>query len=128
MTAINAFLLPFLQKGGEKLVEKSVELAFDSRRDLLDKFRSIFHDEIVTLNLDQSSSEDEISSILAKRPEVLRAIESKVAQNENLLSELVEVINQSAHETGASVTINANKIGQVVNSPQSTVVQHIENL
>jgi hypothetical protein len=123
--AIGVFLAPFLQKAGEKLVEKSVELAFDSRRDLLESFSTLFREEIITLGLNNALTEDDVEQQLAVNPEIRKNIDVKIANNQDLLSEFVSVLRQTSPEKFANVTINAEKIAQINYS--QNVSQHIEN-
>lgn len=129
IAAIAVFLSPFLQKGGEKLVEKTVETLFDSRKDLARKFTGLFKQEIISLNLNSVSTQ-EIAKQLEANPEIKAEVDKKVAANQDLLSELTIALNDMFHLESSAVTINTEKIAEKiaqVNINTQNVSQTIEN-
>jgi|ERR1044072_635899 hypothetical protein len=98
LTALGVFLAPYLQKAGEKVAEKTVEALFDSRKDLADKFTGLFHQEIITLGLNDSTTAEEVTQKLAAKPGVKVKIDKKVSDNIDLLNKLAEAL--SKHEGG----------------------------
>lgn len=118
--ALSTFMAVCLRKAGEKLSEKAIEMAFESRRDIADKFSALFHDEIITLGLlDIYSSTETVKTILEANPEVLTHALEKLNGN----PELVEEFNKELIKEIGSVSINARNIGQVVNEMHGTINQ-----
>ncbi len=122
--AISTFLAPFLQKGGEKLVEKSVEAVFEKRSDLASRFRELFSEELIELNLGKLTSEGDLARQIQENSSTLAAIEQKIVSNRKLLAELVTATRKLPDFE--HVTISADKIAQV-NFGSRVVVQNIEN-
>ena len=125
LTAIGIFLAPYLIKAGDKVTEKTVEALFDSRKDLAEKFKGLFNTEIISLGLSDTSSSIEISKQLEAKPEIKEEISKKVANNQDLLNELIIHSNLSANPALKGIAINAEKIAQV--NINSTVTQNISN-
>lgn len=134
LTAIAAFLAPYLKKAGEKVAEKTVEKLFESRGDLAKKFYGLFNRDIITLGLNDSATTEEVAKQLEAKPEVKTEINTKVAANQDLLNELVEAFKQMPQAEFSGITINAEKIsainvsntsaqnlGTQVNAPQAPV-------
>ena len=119
ITAIFAFLSPYLIKAGEKVAEKTVETLFDSRKDLADKFFGLFKPEFQTLGLSESSTTEEITEQLEAKPEVKEIIRQKVEANQGLLNETVSALQL----IDSGITINAKNIGQVINNPTAPISQ-----
>ncbi len=117
--AIAAFLSPFLYKAGEKVLDKTVEALFDSRKDLAEKFLDVFKPEFQTLGLSESSTTEEIIKQLEAKPEVKEAIRAKVEANQDLLNELVSALQK----VDSGITVNAKNIGQVINNPTAPITQ-----
>lgn len=126
LTAIALFLAPYISKGGEKLAEKTIEAVFDSRSELADKFKGLFSDEIISLDLTANDSDADIESRLDEKPALRRSIESKISQNSALLLDLVEAIKSMPDAGSAAVLINAEKIAQI-NYNSQNITQNIEN-
>ncbi len=116
MTALAVFLAPYLQKGGEKVVEKTVEALFDARKDLAHKFTDLFKDEIISLDLDSSASTAEITKQLEAKPAVKAEVGQKVAAHQDLLNEMVVAAKQLPQADFAGITVNAKNIGAVINN------------
>jgi ribosomal protein L31E len=121
LTAIAIFLSPYLVKAGEKVSEETVKTLFETRQDLAEKFKSLFHNEIITLNLNESSTADETKKLLEAEPEIREEIQKKVESNLDLLKELENALWQK----GIELTINAKTIGQVINNPSAPINQTI---
>lgn len=121
LTALAIFLAPYLQKGGEKVVEKTVEALFDSRGDLANKFTDLFRDEIISLDLGSSASTTGITRQLEAKPEVKAEVGKKVAEHQDLLNEMVEAFKQMPQEEFNGITINAKNIGAVINNPTTPI-------
>jgi hypothetical protein len=90
--AITAFLLPYLQKAGEKITEKSIEILFESRKDLAVKFKELFKSEIIALNLSDSDLPVDVNNQLEAKPEIKKEIDVKIEGNQILLSELINAL------------------------------------
>lgn len=125
LTVLATFLAPYLHKAGEKVAEKTVETLFDSRKDIAEKFRGLFQSEIISLNLKDSISIEEINQQLIKNPQIKEEINRKLLDNQELIEELIKVFNMSQSEF-SGVAINAEKIAQINVSPE-VVSQTIEN-
>lgn len=126
LTAIAVFLSPYLKKAGEKVAEKTVETLFNSHEELAHKFKGLFSNEIITLGLDNSPSIAEINKQLEENPQVKDEINKKIADNQGLLSELVETLKKTSHKDYGGVSINAEKIAQINVNPQDVSLR-IEN-
>jgi hypothetical protein len=98
-TAIALFLSPFLYKAGEKVLDKTIETLFDSRKDLADKFLDVFKPEFQTLGLSESSTTEEIAKQLEAKPEVKEAIRAKVEANQDLVTQLTEALSKQEGRT-----------------------------
>lgn len=125
LTALAAFLSPYLVKAGEKVSEKTVETLFESRHDLAEKFKGLFQDEIITLGLNETSSFEETTKLLEANPEVIETIRQKIETNQDLLEDLVKASKLINRPEFKGLQINAEKIGQV--NIKSTVSQNITN-
>jgi len=123
LAAIAAFLAPYLQKGGEKVAEKTVEILLDSRKDLADRFTRLFTTEIISLNLSESARADDIPKQLEAKPGLREQLTQKVASNQDLLKELIEAFKQMPQTEFAGITINAKNVGQVINNPTGPITQ-----
>jgi len=115
LTALGVFLAPYLQKAGEKVAEKTIETLFDSRKDLAEKFTGLFHQEIITLGLNDSATTEEVVEQLEAKPEIKAEIAKKVVDNRDLLDELAEAFKPMG------ITINAKNIGAVINQPTGPI-------
>lgn len=125
LTAIAAFLSPYLVKAGEKVSEKTIETLFESRHDLAEKFKVLFQDEIITLGLNETSNFEETTKLLETKPEVKEAIHQKVKINQDLLDDFVRAANVINLPELKGLQINAEKIAQI--NINSTVSQNITN-
>lgn len=94
LTALAIFLAPYLQKAGEKVAEKTVETLFESHEKLADTFSRLFHQEIITLGLNDSATTEEVVKQLEAKPEVKAEIEKKIADNQDLLDKLAEALSK----------------------------------
>jgi len=127
LTALAAFVAPFLMKAGEKVTEKTVETLFDSRKELVERFHGLFKTEIISLGLnDSETTASEVTKRLEAKPEVKESVNKKIADNPDILNELIEAFRQMPDAEYEGITINAQKIAQINIRPQS-VSQNIEN-
>ena len=115
LTALGVFLAPYLEVAGKKVAEKAVEALFDSRKDLAENFRGLFHQEIITLGLNDSATTEEVVKQLEAKPEVKAEIEKKIADNQDLLDKLAEALSKQEGrvihtktyiENAGNITIN----------------------
>lgn len=97
-TTIAVFLAPYLQKAGEKVTEKTIEILFDSRKDLAEKFRGLFENEIITLGLNEPSSEKAIE-LLSAKPEIIEEVREIVLANQDLLKQVAEALSKQEGRT-----------------------------
>ena len=125
LTALAVFLSPYLVKAGEKVSEKTVETLFESRLDLVEKFKDLFQDEIITLGLNETSNFEETTKHLEANPEVIETIRQKVETNQYLLNDLVKTSQLINRPEFKGLQINAEKIAQI--NFNSTVAQNITN-
>ena len=119
--AIAVFLAPYLQKAGEKVAEKTVETLFDLRADLADKFTNFFKPEIITLGLSDRATSPEVTERLNAKPDVKEEIGKKIANNQDLLNELVTAFQQMPQQEFRGISINAKNIGSVINNPTGPI-------
>ncbi len=123
LSVIATLLAPFLLKAGEKVTEKTVEELFDSRKDIAEKFKELFQSEIVSLGLNNSSSSVEIVRQVETPPEIKEQVRKKLANNGDLLRDLIEAFTQMPQSEFDGITINAKNIGQVINNPTAPITQ-----
>jgi hypothetical protein len=119
--AITTFLAPYLKKAGEKVAEKTVETLFDSRKDLAEKFFSLFKSDIISLGLSDSPTIYEIEQQLELRPQVQQVVGQKIVKNQDLLQELIEAFRLMPQEEFTGITINAKNIGAVIHNPRAPI-------
>jgi len=119
--AIAVFLSPYLHKAGEKVAEKTVETLFDLRADLADKFTGFFKPEIISLGLSDHTSSEEVTKRLNAQPEVKGAVDKKIADNQDMLNELVNAFQQLPQQEFRGISINAKNIGSVINNPTGPI-------
>ena len=83
-------LVPFLQKGGEKLVEKAAEEGFNKRGEIWGKVKGLFQgSELITLNLLEGKPESEdFQNVVAK------TLETHLEANPAIKTELSELLKQ----------------------------------
>lgn len=95
LAALAIFLAPYFNKAGEKLAEKTVEIALENRQDIKDKFLNLFkRDEIVSLGLNEHQSPEEVKALIAAKPEIEKEIQKKLESNQDLLDELAKVLSK----------------------------------
>jgi len=121
LTAIAVFLAPYLHKAGEKVAEKTIEVLFDSRKDLAEKFAKLFQSEIVTLDLSDSDTEEQVVKQLEIKPELKIEIDRKVGNNQDLLNEMVKAFEATPLPEFGGITINSKNIGSVINNPRGPI-------
>jgi len=104
-TSISLFLGACLLKAGEKISEKSIEYAFENKRELFDGFKGLLNDEIITLGLTETATIGEVQNLLEEKPKIATSALEKINNNPELLSEL----NKQLQEMG-NIIINAKNI------------------
>lgn len=117
--SLAAFLAGCLWKAGEKFSEKTIETVFEHKKELLEGFTGLFKQEIITLGLRDNASFEEAQRELEAKPEIVRQALEKLNNTPELLKEFNE---QLFVETGG-ITINAEKIGQVIKDNHGTINQ-----
>ena len=103
LTALSAFIAACLRKAGEKFSEKTVETAFESRKELAEKFAELFKSDIIQLGLADAATPDEITKQFAEKPEIIERAESKLQSDVGLYRELLTILREAAK---SSTTIN----------------------
>ena len=128
IAALSSLLAPFFTKAGETLATESVKLALEKRQDIKDSFVKLFKpDEIITLGLNEEKNPEDITALAEANPETFDAVNKKIADNGELLERLLEVIKNQSGDKPAGVTINAEKIGQVVSGDNHTFEEQTFN-
>lgn len=117
--SIASFLAGCLLKAGEKVSEKTIETVFEHKKELLESFSGLFKQELITLGLSDNASLEEVQRKLETKPEIVRQALEKLKDEPELLREFNE---QFRIETGG-MTINAEKIGQVIRDNHGTINQ-----
>jgi hypothetical protein len=125
LTVLAMLLTPYFQKAGEKLSEKTVELALEKREDIKESFLNLFKgDEIISLDLNKREPIEQAKALLEAKPEIELEVRQKVESNQILLGKLLAIIKEQVGTESSQITINAKNIGQVINNPTGDVVQH----
>ncbi len=117
--AVATFLKVCLDKAGETFTEKMIETAFNNKQGLADSFKGLFRQEITTLGLNEAATPAEITKQLEAKPEITVQALQKLTDNPNLLEEL----NEQLKKEPGGMTINAEKIGQVIKENYGTINQ-----
>lgn len=100
LATLALFLAPYFNKAGEKLAEKTVEIALENRQDIKDKFLNLFkRDEIISLGLNERQSPEEVKALIAAKPEVNEEIQKILESNKDLLDELAKAISKQEGRT-----------------------------
>ena len=116
---VTAFLIACLYKAGETLSEKAIETVFENKQELADSFKGLFSQEIITLGLNEATTPAQVIKQLEAKPEVTAQALQKLTDNPNLLEEL----NEQLKKEPGGMTINAEKIGQVIKENYGTINQ-----
>lgn len=108
-------LTPYLVKGGEKFVEKSVEEGFEQRGKIWQIAKGLFtEDELTLLNLFEENPEDakiqgklegKLEDRLKQNPDIAKQLEELLEQIPNLQNKQ-NTINQSGNDNIAVQDIN----------------------
>ncbi len=117
ITAVAAFLGACLYKAGEKISEKTIENVFENKEELADRFTGLFRDDIITLGLREATTSAEVQQQLEAKPEIATQALKKLNENPKLL----EDFNEKLKEQTGGMTINAEKIGQVIKENYGTI-------
>lgn len=119
--AIISALIPYLAKGGEKLVEKTVEEGFENRGKIWQMVKGLFiEDELTLLNLEKNPENPEIQAeFRGELKHLLKANPDVILQLEELIKKLPAAqvkqnkINQTGNDniavqdvTGSDIKIN----------------------
>jgi lysyl-tRNA synthetase class I len=99
ITAIALFLAPYFHKAGEKLAEKTIEIALEKRQDIRDKFVEFFRPEFTSLNLNDNQKPEEVKALIAAKPEVAEAAQKKLESKPDFLTELEKVLSKQEGRT-----------------------------
>lgn len=118
-TAVATFLGACLYKAGETLSEKTIETVFENKQELADNFKGLFRQEIITLGLNEAATPAEITQQLEAKPEITAQALQKLTDNPKLLEDL----NEQLKKKPGGMTINAEKIGQVIKENYGTINQ-----
>ena len=117
--AVAAFLKVCLDKAGETFTEKMIETAFKNKQGLADSFKGLFRQEIITLGLNEAATPAQVIKQLEAKPEVTAQALQKLIDNPKLLEDL----NEQLKKETSGITINAEKIGQVIKENYGTINQ-----
>jgi len=117
--AVATFLKVCLDKAGETFTEKMIETAFKNKQGLADSFKGLFRQEIITLGLSEAATPAEVIQQLEAKPEVATQALQKLTDNITLLEDL----NEQLKKQPGGMTINAEKIGQVMKENYGTINQ-----
>ena len=111
-------------EAGKTLTAETVKLAFKKRQDIKDKIIDVFRPELISLNLNDAQSPEEVKALIEAKPEIKAAIQNKIESNQELLKELLEIIKQQAGKDSSQININAKNIGQVINNSTGDITQN----
>jgi hypothetical protein len=114
-TAIAVFLAPYLQKAGEKVAERTVETLFDSRQDIAERFKGLFKNELISLDLGNTISSDEIKQKLEANPQIMEEIHKLVLDHQDLLNKVAEALSKQEGRTINTKTYIENAKDFVIN-------------
>jgi hypothetical protein len=114
LTALSAFVAACLRKAGEKFSEKAVETAFESRKDLAEKFTELFKSDIIQLGLSDAATPDDIIRHLAAKPTIAEQAASKLQSDVDSLKELLIAMRETAESR-----ININNFANQTNNEKS---------
>jgi hypothetical protein len=118
LTILSAFIAACLTKAGEKFSEKAVETAFESRKELAEKFTGLFKSDIIQLGLSDSATSDEITKRLAAQPKIIEQASSKLQSDVDSFKELLAILRETAK---SAITIN-NFANQINNDKSVNIV------
>lgn len=118
LAVLSSFVRACLTKAGEKFSEKAVETAFESRRELAEKFAGLFKSDIIQLGLSDSARSEEITNQLAAKPGIIEQAAVKLQNDVTSLKELLGILRETAKSTA---TIN-NFANQTNNDKSVNIV------
>lgn len=99
LTPIAVFLSPYLAEAGKTVATETVKTLFASRQDLAERFKSLFHDEIITLGLNEATTAEDTVKLLSAKPEVKEEIRQKVENNQDLMELLTKALSKQEGRT-----------------------------
>ena len=118
LTTLSAFIAACLKKAGEKFSEQAVQTAFESRKELAEKFTGLFKSDIIQLGLSDAVTPDEINRQLAGKPQIIGQAVSKLQSEVDAFKELLAILRETAKGT---TTIN-NFANQTNNDKSANIV------
>ena len=124
LTALSTFVAACLRKAGEKFSEKAVEPAFESRKELAEKFTRLFKSDIIQLGLSDAATSDDIARQLAAKPTIIDDGASKLQSDADSLKDLLAALCETA---GSKVTVN-NFSNQTNNDKSVNIVGDNTNI
>src|SRR5215211_3961633 len=95
LAALSAFVAACLRKAGEKFSEKAVETAFESRKELAEKFTELFKSDIIQLGLSDAATSDDIARQLAAKPTIIDDGASKLQSDADSLKDLLAALRET---------------------------------
>jgi hypothetical protein len=124
LAALSAFVAACLRKAGEKFSEKAVETAFESRKELAEKFTRLLKADIIQLGLSDAATPDDIARQLAAKPAIIDNGASKLESDADSRKELLAALRETA---GSKVTVN-NFSNQTNNDKSVNIVGDNTNI
>ena len=98
LAAISVFIAPYLQKAGERVAEKTIEILFKSRKDIAKKFTELFRNELISLDLKEPSFE-RANQLVAENPQIRKDVDKILKSNQNLLEEMALLLSRREGRT-----------------------------
>jgi hypothetical protein len=104
------------------LTETIKNVAKGSANWLKDNGESLFYEEFTQLGLNQSATTEELAKQLEAKPEVIEAIQTKVAASPDFVKELFETVKeQTQKQFDAKNVINAKNVGTIINDSNAPI-------
>ena len=119
ITALAAFLGTCLYKAGEKFSEKAIETVFENKKELADGFIALFKEDIISLGLSDATTSAVVQEHLEANPEIVTKALKKLHENPKLL----EDFNEKLKEQTGGMIVNAEKVGNSINTNYGTINQ-----
>jgi hypothetical protein len=89
---------------------------------LKDNGEFLFYNEITQLGLNQSATTEELAKQLEAKPEVIEAIQTKVAASPDFVKELFETVKeQTQKQFNAKNVVNAKNVGTIINDSHAPI-------
>lgn len=110
-TAIGIFIGACLTKAGEKFSEKVIETAFESRKELAEKFTGFFKSEFIQLGLSELATPEEVTRQLEAKPEIIEQATSRLKNDTDSFNLLLEVLREARGDRTTNIgTLKGNYI------------------